>query len=511
MELVLFALAFLLAIPAAQSTARRGFKGSIDTYPPHENAVCSYLRSLHPNHTFFPKSAGYIYETRAEYWSATLYDGPACVFVPQSAQDVAAAVTIAALTSSKFAVRGGGHMPIPGYNNINSEGFLLSTSNLTTLSLSGDSSTVSVGSGNRWRDVYSYLQPFGLAAVGGRIGDVGVAGFLLGGGISFYSSQYGFGSDNIVAYEVVLASGLLVKVTADNHFSDLFWALKGGANSFGIVTRFDIETVNSPEVWVGISQYYQSQSEQYLDAVYNFAKYGALDPKAAIIPTIINFPSIGIVAYAAARFYDSNVQNSTVFANFTAPHLEPVADSFTLQPLATYITTTDPLQPVGLRQDFRALSCVVDKEAIEFIHDTFLAEVSSTLGAVAGLQASVTFQPVSKQFIEQGIHRGGNPQGVDPVEAPYFWVVENWTWTNADDDDQVHAFADSITATINQWLAKNSYAVPYIYLNDAGAGQPVFGSYPARNLNKLKEIRAKYDPLGVYTNLLVGGWKVMNS
>lgn len=107
-----------------------------------------------------------------------------------------------ALTLSKFAVRGGGHMPISGYNGIDNSGVLLSSSNLTALSLSADKSIVSVGPGNRWRDVYAYLNPFGLAAVGGRVGHVGVPGLLLGGGISFFSSEYGFASDNVVKYQV---------------------------------------------------------------------------------------------------------------------------------------------------------------------------------------------------------------------------------------------------------------------------------------------------------------------
>lgn len=93
-------------------------------------------------------------------------------------------------------------MPISGYNGIDSTGILLSSSNLTTLALSSDKSTVSVGPGNRWGDVYSHLAPSNLAAVGGRIGHVGVPGLLLGGGISFYSSQHGFASDNVVKYQV---------------------------------------------------------------------------------------------------------------------------------------------------------------------------------------------------------------------------------------------------------------------------------------------------------------------
>jgi FAD/FMN-containing dehydrogenase len=103
-------------------------------------------------------------------------------------------------------------MPIPGYNGINDSGVLISSSNLTALSLSSDKSTVFVGPGNRWRDVYGYLQPSGLAAVGGRVGHVGVPGLLLGGGISFYSSQYGFASDNVKKYQVrfIISSCLTV-------------------------------------------------------------------------------------------------------------------------------------------------------------------------------------------------------------------------------------------------------------------------------------------------------------
>jgi FAD/FMN-containing dehydrogenase len=93
-------------------------------------------------------------------------------------------------------------MPIPGYNSIDASGVLISSSNLTILELSSDQASVSVGPGNKWSDVYNYLQPYGLVAVGGRVGKVGVPGFLLGGGISFYSNQHGFGADNVDEVEV---------------------------------------------------------------------------------------------------------------------------------------------------------------------------------------------------------------------------------------------------------------------------------------------------------------------
>ncbi|KAF4857260.1 Bifunctional solanapyrone synthase [Colletotrichum siamense] len=468
----------------------------VASLPGSEKVACSVLSNKYPAQTFFNGSAGYTYETQTQYWSATAYNSPACVFVPQNAQQVSFAVTTLTLSLTKFALRSGGHMPVVGYNSIGSTGVLLSTLNLTTLAVSDDKATVSVGAGNRWRDVYSYLQPFGLAVVGGRIGGVGVSGLLLGGGISFYSNQYGFAADNVVRYQAVLASGLVVEATATNAYSDLYWALKGGGNSFAIVTRFDLKTVKSPKVWVGISQYAQSDSAKYLDAVYNFGKYGSADGKAAIIPTILTYPSYNMTAYAAARFYDSETEPATAFENFTSPVLAPVADSYALQPLA----------------EFRVLSLVVNREAVDLVHDSFIAAATSKLSSIVGLSASITFQPITKEFIEQGISRGGpNPQGVDPAKAPYFWVVENLSWQDAKDDAAARGFAETVTADIEAALEAKGAAGGYLYLNDAGKGQRIFQTYPAANLARLKAVRTKYDPLRIYTNLLVGGWKVLDA
>lgn len=64
------------------------------------------------------------------------------------------------------------------------------------------------------------------------LGDVGVGGLTLGGGLSFLSTQYGLACDNVVNYEVVLADASIVNANATSN-PDLFWALKGGGNQFG--------------------------------------------------------------------------------------------------------------------------------------------------------------------------------------------------------------------------------------------------------------------------------------
>ena len=81
----------------------------------------------------------------------------------------------------KFAVRSGGHNPNPGWGSIGSNGLLVDLYQLNTLVLSQDRSILAVGPGNRWMDVYQYLNSTGLSAVGARVPEVGVGGQILGG------------------------------------------------------------------------------------------------------------------------------------------------------------------------------------------------------------------------------------------------------------------------------------------------------------------------------------------
>jgi hypothetical protein len=142
----------------------------------------------------------------------------------------------------------------------------------------------------------------------------------------------------------------------------------------------------------------------------------------------------------------------------------------------------------------------------------FFKAANSDLAAIAGLTASITFQPVTKEFIENGRNRGGsNPQGVDSDRAPYFWIVQNLSWQSANDDNTVRTFAKTIMDKIEGDITAHGVSGGYLYMNDAGDGQPVFQNYPSANLKRLKDIRTKYDPLRIYTNLLTGGWKVLNT
>jgi hypothetical protein len=78
----------------------------------------------------------------------------------------------------------------------------------------------------------------------------------------------------------------MILTATPSQYTDLFWALKGGGNSFGIVTRFDLLTYRSPIVCAGITEIPSTEKDLFLSAVADFGQYGSADSKAAVIPSI---------------------------------------------------------------------------------------------------------------------------------------------------------------------------------------------------------------------------------
>lgn len=160
---------------------------------------------------------------------------------------------------------------------------------------------------------------------------MGVPGLLLAGGISFYGNQVGFACDSVINYEIVLGDGSLVQ--ANKHQNpDLFWALKGGSSNFGIVTRFDIETIKSPKIWGGMYTVSEEHIDEFLEAAATFAANNS-DPKTHAVPAVV--PGDALMA-SVIIFYDSDeVSYPEAFKPFTdIPSISSTLDFKTLAEFA---------------------------------------------------------------------------------------------------------------------------------------------------------------------------------
>jgi FAD/FMN-containing dehydrogenase len=101
-----------------------------------------------------------------------------------------------------------------------------------------------------WEQVTQAAAEHGLAALAGSSPDVGVVGYTLGGGLSWLGRRYGLAANSVTAIELVTPDGLFVRATEDVE-PELFWALRGGGNSFGVVTALEFPPLPLREAYPG--------------------------------------------------------------------------------------------------------------------------------------------------------------------------------------------------------------------------------------------------------------------
>jgi hypothetical protein len=112
--------------------------------------------------------------------------------------------------------------------------------------------TARVPAGALWGDVVTATSPYGLVSAHGTAASVGVVGYLLRGGVSFYGRELGLAPNTIRAIELVVADGSVVRADAE-HDADLFWALRGGGGGFGVVTAVELALFDVSSVFTGAS------------------------------------------------------------------------------------------------------------------------------------------------------------------------------------------------------------------------------------------------------------------
>lgn len=260
---------------------------------------------------------------------------PNCIVQPRSAEEVSAIVRI--LTASdqqkpcRFAVRSGGHTPIPGANDID-DGVTVDLLYMNGTDYNADTEVASVWPAARWGSVYAALEPLGRMVAGGRGSTVGVGGFLLGGGISHHAPRVGLSCDNVINFQVVLANGSIVDANKTTN-ADLFTALKGGSSNFGIVTRYDMETFKQEDLWGGIVTWPASTVDQHFKALVKFGANPDRDPNAALIVFQGYSTASPTNVVRAALDYTKPVARPDAYRDFLAIN-GTISDSTKIQPMS---------------------------------------------------------------------------------------------------------------------------------------------------------------------------------
>lgn len=170
---------------------------------------------------------------------------PDLIVRPDSVEDVRVAIAFAREHGLCVDMRGSGH----SYSGIflHDGGMLLDLSALDDIVPDPKAQTVSVGPGATAGRIDAALAPHGLAFPVGHGAQVGIAGFLLGGGIGINGGAWGgMSCHNILAADLVMADGRLVRASPDEN-ADLFRALRGGGPGLPFaVVRFTLRCFRRP-------------------------------------------------------------------------------------------------------------------------------------------------------------------------------------------------------------------------------------------------------------------------
>lgn len=419
--------------------------------------------------------------------------------------------------SCKFAIKGQGHAPAAGFANIQ-DGVTIDLTALRSVSLSSNKQVAHVDAGASWLDVYSYLDQHNVTVAGGRNGQVGVGGLTLGGGISYIGPRVGWACDNVLNFEVcpipatqgrpidgqqiVLASSEIVQVSMASH-PDLFRALKGGANNFGIVTGFDFQTFPQGKILAGYITSPFAQREAVFEAFADLANATVYDPYAEIVTAM---------SYSTETGWGSIV----TVAAYTKAQIEPAA----FQPFIDVLDTQNTLHltPISTWSNETAITPTEQMfyTSTYGVSATLMSEMTkrwdmilNETGPIPGLTSwGFVFEPLPTIYTQFGEKNGGNSLGTTPKDGNAMILLLSLGWNDTDSDVLVMKTARRLLDGANEVARNMGLLHDFQYLNYAGPGQNPPASYGEFNLMKLRAASKKYDPRGMFQRQVPGGFKL---
>ena len=339
------------------------------------------------------------------------------------------------------------------------------------------------------------------------------------GGISFLSPQRGFACDNVVNMEIVLADGQIVHANRQQN-PDLFTALKGGSNNFGIVTRFDFQTFSLGNFWGGSITYPSITIRQQLQAFETFMDPTNFDPHAEIIMAIGYVGALESIIVSNEIYYTKPVVDPPIFHPFTA--IQPqLGSTMRISNMTDFVNeeesqqvpnpryATDANQVPYKTQKANSSSSGIYVNTVFVPSGSILQETyalwNSTVDSirnVSGIQHFMILQRVPAAI-------SGNSLGLDTLAGPLVLCLLEIAWSQPRDDQYINNMAQTLISRIEQATKAAKLFHRYKYLNYAANFQDPIGSYGAASKANLQQVSKKYDPTGIFQTNVPGGFKLL--
>jgi FAD/FMN-containing dehydrogenase len=415
-------------------------------------------------------------------WNLVVDQHPAAVVAVATAQDISAVIAFARTNGLKVTAQGTGHGagalgPIDGT-------ILIKTGRLNGVAVDAASRIGRFEAGVLWRDAGNAAGEHGLAVLAGSSPDVAVAGYTTGGGVGWLSRRYGLACNSVRAIEVVTADGEPRRVDAHND-PELFWALRGGSGSFGIVTAIEFDLIALPEVFAGsviypadersgeILQRYREWASTIPDEISSIARFLHLPPLPQVPEPLRDRPLITLTACYAGPESEG--------AGLIAPLRglgEPIMERFETMPPSGLVTVhMDPEEPVPALFHSAALGELSEQAMDAFVAAAGPHSGSPLLAAQINLAGGAVSRPPdgagALSHLDEACVVGciGVPMGPESAAA-------------------ITRHTDAVLDALKPWSTSRRYLN---FVDRPVAPEALFGDA----LPRLREVKRRYDPDGL--------------
>ena len=413
-------------------------------------------------------------------WNLTVDQRPAAVVFPETGRDVADAVLFAREHDLRVAAQGTGHNAGP-LGQLD-DTILLKTERMRAVMIDVEARIARVEAGAVWLEVVEAAAQHGLSALAGSSPDVGVVGYTLGGGLSFVGRKYGLAANAVRAFELVTADGQLVRADRDNE-PDLFWALRGGGGSFGVVTAVELELFPIQRAYAGVLFYPIERGSEVLQAWRELTQNDRLPDELTTVGRFLRLPPIPDIpepvrgkSFVIVEAY--HIGDPAEADELLAPlrALGPVNDTIATVPMpALSHLHMDPEHPVPGAGDGMMIAELPARAVNEFV-------------GAAGASAEFPLLTVELRHLGGALSRPDHTNGaLCSIDAKYSLFAAGMVPV-PELQGPVRAQLQAIKAALGPWAAEQ------MHLNFAETrGDPSrFWSEPA--YRRLQRIKAAVDP-----------------
>jgi hypothetical protein len=422
------------------------------------------------------------YEGARRVWNGMIDKHPRLIVRAAGVDGVIATIALARDTGLPLAVRGGGHN-VAGNGTVD-DGILLDLGGLDTVGVDAEAGLVTVGAGARLADVDRATEPFGLAVPVGVVSGTGIAGLTLGGGVGWLVRAHGLTIDNLVATDVVLASGERVRATASEH-ADLFWGLRGGGGNFGVVTSFTFRAHPlGPDVLAGSLVY---ELEHWPETLRSFARLAPeLPDELTTLMTFLVPPPDWEMGERALLFVglawagQDRAQGEAAIDRVrdACPPDATVFDSTTWR---TFQSAFDSILPNGVRAYWRNAS-------FGGLDEGLIDALVEHLGAQTWFGTAADLHHMGGAF-----GRVGEDATAFPNRAAQYWLNIYGFWADPADDAARTAWVKRTSEAVRPHAMVGQY-VNFLGAERGDAYEQALAVYGDAKLHRLMTLKRRYDP-----------------